>query len=303
MDQDSLNEKIKKLLALSDSSNPNEAAIALQRAQKLMEKYKIKADDLNLDSNICEILIKRSSLFKARMEQSYIMSIIATTFGIKFIFNENSDIIVIGPKEILPSCEYVYTLLTRHLAAALKNFQKDIYITTLEQFARESAITDYCKTFIPAFYEDFLNLESSVCRLNVFYRLDEETRKRDIGDFNNAIKKSLELLNKNIPKYGPVIKLLKKVLNQKRRNFAQGFLLGVLNNIPAFKHDDSEIEQLNKYTQKHYPNLIKKMPRSSKNSTFAQGCFDDGLEEGKKASINQAIHDKSIKKQELSFNG
>ena len=42
MNKSELIEKIKKLLALSDSSNPNEAAIALSRAQKLMEKYKIE---------------------------------------------------------------------------------------------------------------------------------------------------------------------------------------------------------------------------------------------------------------------
>ena len=37
MTKDELVEKIKKILALAESSNPNEAAVALQRAQKLME--------------------------------------------------------------------------------------------------------------------------------------------------------------------------------------------------------------------------------------------------------------------------
>mgnify|MGYP003589530053 CR=1 FL=1 len=41
MTKEELITRIKKLLALSDSSNPNEAAIALSRAQKLMQQYHI----------------------------------------------------------------------------------------------------------------------------------------------------------------------------------------------------------------------------------------------------------------------
>ena len=43
---DKIVDKIRKLLALSKSSNPNEAAIALQKATQLMEEYQIKNIDL-----------------------------------------------------------------------------------------------------------------------------------------------------------------------------------------------------------------------------------------------------------------
>ncbi|SCW68249.1 Protein of unknown function [Lachnospiraceae bacterium C10] len=41
---ESIEEKIKKLLALSQSSNPNEAKAALLKAQDLMLKYNLSID-------------------------------------------------------------------------------------------------------------------------------------------------------------------------------------------------------------------------------------------------------------------
>nr|DAL36009.1 MAG TPA_asm: Protein of unknown function (DUF2786) [Caudoviricetes sp.] len=38
-DKEKILEKLKKLLALSKSDNPHEAALALQRVQKLMQAY------------------------------------------------------------------------------------------------------------------------------------------------------------------------------------------------------------------------------------------------------------------------
>lgn len=57
MTKEELITRIKKLLALSDSSNPNEAAIALSRAQKLMQQYHIEMSELE-DSVISERVIE-----------------------------------------------------------------------------------------------------------------------------------------------------------------------------------------------------------------------------------------------------
>lgn len=46
MSEEKIVDKIRKLLALSKSDNPNEAAIALQKATALMEEYQIKNIDL-----------------------------------------------------------------------------------------------------------------------------------------------------------------------------------------------------------------------------------------------------------------
>ena len=57
MIKEELIDKIKKLLALADSSNPNEAAVALSRAQKLMERYNIEAVDLKIENDISESVV------------------------------------------------------------------------------------------------------------------------------------------------------------------------------------------------------------------------------------------------------
>lgn len=46
MQQERIVDKIRKLLALSKSDNPHEAAVALQKATQLMEEYQIKNIDL-----------------------------------------------------------------------------------------------------------------------------------------------------------------------------------------------------------------------------------------------------------------
>ena len=61
MIKEELIDKIKKLLALADSSNPNEAAVALSRAQKLMERYNIEAVDLKIE-NVARMICHAHSL-------------------------------------------------------------------------------------------------------------------------------------------------------------------------------------------------------------------------------------------------
>jgi hypothetical protein len=50
-------DKIKKLLALSKSSNENEAILAYQRAQELLIKYNISLDDIQVDIDIKEEIV------------------------------------------------------------------------------------------------------------------------------------------------------------------------------------------------------------------------------------------------------
>ena len=56
MTKEELIVKIKKLQAMSESSNPNEAAMALSRIQKLMETYSLEASDLD-EGSIGEICL------------------------------------------------------------------------------------------------------------------------------------------------------------------------------------------------------------------------------------------------------
>lgn len=76
MTKEELIVKIKKLQAMSESSNPNEAAMALSRIQKLMETYSLEASDLDegsieryvstllQDLKICPWLVKSAPFLK-----------------------------------------------------------------------------------------------------------------------------------------------------------------------------------------------------------------------------------------------
>ena len=77
--------RIKKLLALSDSSNPNEAAIALSRAQKLMQQYHIEMSELE-DSVISERVIETVRGMKNIKHISQIGHILTKVLGIEFIY-------------------------------------------------------------------------------------------------------------------------------------------------------------------------------------------------------------------------
>ena len=84
-------EKIKKLLALSDSSNPNEAAVALSRAQKLMEKINIESKEVNSENGIDEIKLKTLSSINTQIIMSKLLNIIRKAFGIEFILHTTNS--------------------------------------------------------------------------------------------------------------------------------------------------------------------------------------------------------------------
>ena len=77
--------KIKKLLSLAKSSNPHEAAAALQRAQSLMAKHGVGTDDIALTD--CD---KRSLSFTKEKLCSYevkLLNTINAAFGVQCIIS------------------------------------------------------------------------------------------------------------------------------------------------------------------------------------------------------------------------
>lgn len=118
-------EKISKLLALSESSNPNEAALALARAQKLMQEHSISANDLSFAS-IVEQSENIPSIIKDSRLYSLLAGIVSKAFGVQSIFNYEGrsikKVTFIGSNERTPSACYIFTIIARQLAIAKKNF-------------------------------------------------------------------------------------------------------------------------------------------------------------------------------------
>ena len=126
-DRDSCIAKIKRLLALAEhNSNANEAATALARAQKLMQKYGMNDDDIEL-SDIGELKKETLCGLKDKETVCSIAFICASVFGMGYILNCRGksfvSITFIGIKEDLELVIYVYDFLCRQVLNAKKSYQ------------------------------------------------------------------------------------------------------------------------------------------------------------------------------------
>jgi hypothetical protein len=79
-DIDKAKDKIKKLFALSKSPNANEAAIALEMAQKLMDEYGVKRNEVG-EFEIAEEKIEGNSGIHPPQYEIYLTGEIAKAFG------------------------------------------------------------------------------------------------------------------------------------------------------------------------------------------------------------------------------
>lgn len=149
-------EKIKKLLALSHSSNSSEAAIALSRAQKLMKEHSITLDDINLNS-ITELELDAPSALRAKHLIGLLGSIISSAFGLDYFFHtvngKINSIIFIGAKDRIEAAGYAFTLLSRQICVIKKEFAKQERIRlsalTRQKIAlfSEQRILEYSQSF------------------------------------------------------------------------------------------------------------------------------------------------------------
>jgi hypothetical protein len=85
MDREKVLTRIQKCLALSKSSNANEAATAMRQAQALMREYQIEDDEL-LAANVCEDNAKTSSTRRPSVWESSLASVVGTAYGVAAYF-------------------------------------------------------------------------------------------------------------------------------------------------------------------------------------------------------------------------
>lgn len=157
MDQDIIN-KIKKLLALAESSNENEAAIAFARAQKLMQDYDISMNDIS-ESAFSNANIAIPVLFRNKVILGKFIRIISETFGIEIVVKYRGSapisFVLIGKKERVLTAEYAFTILYRSLYNARNRFyislKENLYALLLKdheiskQFSLEQLFSIYKK--------------------------------------------------------------------------------------------------------------------------------------------------------------
>ncbi|CAM3726286.1 DUF2786 domain-containing protein [Xenorhabdus thuongxuanensis] len=117
--------KLKKLYALSKSSNPHEAAVALRRAQKLMQAYSISEDEIAL-SDIDESISDYWPVGQRRppVYMLGLIAIIRDAFGVcSLLLNRvDTQVSFYGPKERTALAAYTYEVLGRQLMKARKEY-------------------------------------------------------------------------------------------------------------------------------------------------------------------------------------
>ena len=127
--------KIEKLLNLSKSSNEHEAALALQRAQKLMKEHNIGGADILL-SKFSDVEVKEIVGAKnTRPWVNALINLVCDSFGVNVVrtyhraeFGKNGHnmLTLFGDKQRVLLAKYCYEVLSTQLKEARKNFNKKL---------------------------------------------------------------------------------------------------------------------------------------------------------------------------------
>lgn len=130
-------EKIKKLLALSESSNENEAKLSMLKAQELLVKHKLSIKEVK-EYNITNISIKEkvsNISFRQGKWKAQLGSIIAEKFGCYQYFKRGTSrtIAFFGKEEDVIVCnivlEYAVSCISSTVRRLRYQYSKDGYST------------------------------------------------------------------------------------------------------------------------------------------------------------------------------
>ncbi|MBL4797623.1 MAG: DUF2786 domain-containing protein [Oleispira sp.] len=130
-------DKIKKCLALAASSNANEAATAMRQAQKLMAKYGLNTEDIQL-SDVKTETAKAGTAQTPVQYISWLVSVIKKAFGVDAIFIphfKGVDIKFIGIDTQAEIASYAFSTLLRQLKA-----DRSAHMKTLSRYKRANKI-------------------------------------------------------------------------------------------------------------------------------------------------------------------
>lgn len=238
---DSRMAKIKRLLALAEhNGNPNEAACALQHAQKLMHKYGLSNDDVEL-SVIGELKKETVCGLKDKETVCSIAYICAAVFGTDYIFNCRGKSFVgitfIGIKEDLPLVGYVYDFLCRQVLNAKKAYQAKCKKRLMKQ------AQDLVDRLMPQ---------------------GSDTYERLVSIGVDPLQNSYSYLELN------------KKFRKLTKSYLQGYLQAVELKVQEF-YDERTVKLIELYESKHYQDLSALKLREQK---FDGRALNAGLRDG-----------------------
>jgi hypothetical protein len=126
---DKIKDKIKKLIALSESANPHEASSALSKAITLMQKYQLSQTDINKT----DLLTVTQDHYQHNMsgQDGALINGIAATHGV-FMFKvpanrdtgKRAQVILTGLKGDIESTQYFIEIVTRQINAQVSHWRR-----------------------------------------------------------------------------------------------------------------------------------------------------------------------------------
>ncbi len=148
-------DKIKKLMALANSSNPHEAANALRKAQALMSQHQLTQLDVEL-SAIGEQSAKMANKSLKQPKWSVMLtSLICQAFGVEAYTSHSlfgCSMNFIGRTDLVEVAAYCYTVLSRQLVKARKEYQADLN-KRLKQSTKTARADLFCEGWVYGVYQ------------------------------------------------------------------------------------------------------------------------------------------------------
>lgn len=185
--------KIKKLLALARSTNPNEAAAALKQAQKLMQEHQIQQSEVEIN----ESHNGKKFAQKAPQYIHNLAGLIEKAFGVRCYFCGSGypvkcNAVFFGQDERPEIASYCFDVLFRQLNAARKEFNAN-QSKRLKRSTLISRADAFCEGWVNGVYQSVkefaLNLtEQEEAALVSYERLLREkqhfrqSKVRSVGD-------------------------------------------------------------------------------------------------------------------------
>ena len=250
-------ERIRKLLALSDSSNPNEAAAALARAQKLMQMHGISDKELSLASVSEEECLLNKGLRRGRDAQM-LGGIVAEAFGLDYFvdFKDSSSaqsIVLVGPKERLDPAAHALVFLQRQLKIAVqerRSKQREFYAMQFLKLLRSTVSEEFFMFEIQKYVKKIPTTHAEFRKMPSYYLFDCE-------------------------------KLINSYLNRDVRNYIEGWLSAVRNKVNAFAAMDDETTKLiEMYLDEHHPDITSYTRRSKSMTRSEYEIYSEGVRDG-----------------------
>jgi N-acetylglutamate synthase-like GNAT family acetyltransferase len=154
-DIENIKRKIKKLFALSSSSNPNEAAAALEKAKELMLEYSVHIDAAEL-ANMQSVEVKAGSRGNsAPLHERELMNAVARAFGCRRAYGyTNGDgwykvHAFIGPEHRVRIVSYIAEVLLRKMARARAAYIKSLY-RVRKRYTKTCRADEFCRGWVRA---------------------------------------------------------------------------------------------------------------------------------------------------------